>query len=530
MTLKLVISIFSSLIFFSTLFSMENSISIIPKPSYIEQHDGSFTLNDSTRIIIAVKQLRQTAEMLAMRLRTATGYPFEITTSKKKSGNAIILSLDPNLKRLGKEGYQFSSTEKSVVIKSSTPAGLFYSVQTFFQLLPPEIYKGDPIRDTLLSIPCVTIEDKPRFTWRGMHLDVCRHFAPIDFVKKYIDLLASYKMNRFHWHLTEDQGWRIEIKKYPKLTEIGSKRKETMGDSTPYGGFYTQNEIKEVVKYAQDRFVTIVPEIEMPGHALAALAAYPELSCTGGPFEVETTWGVFEDVYCAGNEGTFKFLKDVLSEVIPLFPGKYFHIGGDECPKERWKKCPKCQARIKKNKLGNEHRLQSYFVQRIERFLRSKGKRLVGWDEILEGGLAPGATVMSWRGTEGGIAAAKANHDVIMSPTSHCYFDYYQANPDSEPKAIGGFLPVEKVYGFEPMPSGLKPKQAKHILGAQGNVWSEYMPNTKHVEYMVLPRMLAMSEVVWSEKSQRDFSDFMKRLQPHYQRLNYRGFNFRATK
>lgn len=511
---------------------MENTISIIPKPNSIVQIEGSFTLNDSTRIVIVnnLKTLKPIAEHNASHLRTVTGYPFELATSSKKKDNSIILMLDDKLKRLGKEGYQLTVTQKSVTIKAPSTVGVFYGMQSLYQLFPPEVEKNERVVDADWSISCVTIEDKPRFPWRGMHLDVGRHFAPVEFVKKYINLLASYKMNTFHWHLTEDQGWRIEIKKYPKLTEVGSKRKETMGDSTPYGGFYTQEEIKEVVRYAKEHFITIVPEIEMPGHALAALTAYPEFSCTGGPFEVGTTWGVFDDVYCAGNENTFKFLKDVLSEVIPLFPGKFFHIGGDECPKERWKKCPKCQSRIKKNKLKNEHRLQSYFVQRIERFLRSKGKRLVGWDEILEGGLAPGATVMSWRGTEGGIAAAKANHDVIMTPTSHCYFDYYQSKPDSEPKAIGGFLPLEKVYAYEPVPAELKPKQAKHILGAQGNVWTEYMPNTKHVEYMVLPRLLAMSEVVWSAKKQRIFQDFSKRLNEHYKRFTYRGYNFRAPK
>ena len=506
------------------------SISIIPKPASIELSYGSFILNDSTKIIIASdqRQLNTIAEMLSTQLRTATGFHFDIGTSKKNSENTIILSLDKNLKRLGNEGYQLIVTEKSVIVKSSSPAGIFYGIQSLYQLLPQEVEKNKRVASVNWSISCVTIEDKPRFTWRGMHLDVGRHFAPVEFVKKYIDLLASYKMNTFHWHLTEDQGWRVEIKKYPKLTEIGSRRKETAGDSTPYGGFYTQEEIKEVVKYAQERFVTIVPEIEMPGHAFAALSAYPEYSCTGGPFEVGTTWGVFEDVYCAGNEGTFKFLKDVLSEVIPLFPGNYFHIGGDECPKERWKKCPKCQARIKKNKLGNEHRLQSYFVQRIEKLLRSKGKRLVGWDEILEGGLAQGSTVMSWRGTEGGIAAAKANHGVVMTPGSHCYFDHYQGLSESEPKAIGGFLPIETVYAYEPIPAELKSKQAKHILGAQGNVWTEYMPNTQHAEYMVLPRLLAMSEVVWSNKSRRDYNDFTKRLEQHYDRFVYRDFNFRV--
>ena len=527
MMLKLTLCLFLMSI---KVFSMETTISIIPKPTSTAQIEGSFALNDSTKIIIANNphQLKLIAEQLVTRLRTVTGYPFELLTSSKKKDNSIILILDEKFKRLGKEGYQLIVTEKFVTVKSPSPAGIFYGVQSLYQLLPPEVEKNEQVTSVTWSIPSVTIEDKPRFTWRGMHLDVGRHFAPVEFVKKYIDLLASYKMNTFHWHLTEDQGWRIEIKKYPKLTEIGSKRKETMGDSTPYGGFYTQKEIKEVVKYAKERFITIVPEIEMPGHSLAALTAYPEFSCTGGPFEVGTTWGVFEDVYCAGNEKTFKFLKDVLSEVIPLFPGKFFHIGGDECPKERWKKCPKCQARIKNNKLGNEHRLQSYFVQRIERFLRSKGKRLVGWDEILEGGLAPGATVMSWRGTEGGIAAAKANHDVVMTPGSHCYFDHYQGLPDGEPKAIGGFLTIDTVYAYEPVPAELTPRQAKHILGAQGNVWTEYMPNTRHVEYMILPRLLAISEVVWSDKSHRNYSDFIKRLEQHYDRFVYRDFNFRV--
>jgi hexosaminidase len=509
-----------------------NPISIIPKPSHIEQHNGSFTLNDSTKIIITAqqKQLQRIAEMLASRLRAATGFRFNIGTAKKKSDNAIILSLDTKLKRLGQEGYTLRSNEKSVEVSAVYPAGVFHGMQSLFQLLPPDIYKNEPVSGIAWTIPSVTIEDTPRFQWRGMHLDVCRHFFPKEFVKKYIDLLASYKMNTFHWHLTEDQGWRIEIKKYPKLTEIGSMRKESAGDSTPHGGFYTQEDIKEVVKYAQERFVTIVPEVEMPGHALAALASYPELSCTGGPFEVETTWGVFDDVYCAGNESTFTFLRDVLREVIPLFPGKYFHIGGDECPKTRWEKCPKCQARMKKNKLKNEQQLQSYFVKRMERFLNSKGKRLIGWDEILEGGLPPRASVMSWRGTEGGITAAKANHDVVMTPTSFCYFDYYQAKPDSEPKAIGGFVPLEKVYSYEPVPAGLKPKQAKHILGAQGNLWTEYIPNEKHVEYMVLPRLCAMSEVGWTSKSQREFSEFSTRMADHYRRLAYRGYNFRSPK
>lgn len=528
MKIKIILLLLSIFLIIHYLPGMNETISIIPRPLLVKENDGQVTLTDSTRIIISSKtaQLQNIAGMAAGRIAKITGRTLEISTSPKKKDNSIFLLLDPKLGRLGKEGYELSAAGTNVTIRSAGPAGLFYGVQSLLQLLPSVAPKGGGP----CMIPSVTIEDRPRYSWRGMHLDVGRHFAPVDFVKKYIDLLASYKMNTFHWHLTEDQGWRIEIKKYPRLTEIGSRRAETNGDGVPHGGYYTQDEVKEVVKYAGERFVTVVPEIEMPGHSLAALAAYPELSCTGGPFNVGSSWGVFEDVYCAGDEKTFIFLKDVLNEVIPLFPGRYFHIGGDESPKARWKACPKCQSRIKRNKLGNSKRLQSYFVRRIERFLRSKGKRAVGWDEILEGGLAPGATVMSWRGTKGGIAAAKANHDVVMSPTSFCYFDYYQADPEGEPKAIGGFLPLEKVYEFEPTPRGLKPKQAKRILGAQGNVWTEYMPNTGHVEYMVLPRMLAMSEVVWSDRSRRDLADFKSRLAAHYPRLAESGYNFRLTK
>jgi len=508
---------------------METKISIIPKPISIKPGEGSCLLNDSTKIVIAnnPRLLKPIAEHLADRLRTITVFPFEIVTSSKRKSNSIILMLDEKLKRLGKEGYQILVAENKVTIKAFSHNGIFYGVQSLYQLFPPEIDENKQVAGVVWSLPFVTIEDKPRFSWRGMHLDVGRHFFPVDFIKKYIDLLASYKMNTFHWHLTEDQGWRIEIKKYPRLTEIGSNRKETAGDSTPHGGYYTQEQIREVVKYAKEKFVTIVPEIEMPGHSLAALTAYPELSCTGGPFEVGTRWGVFEDVYCAGNEKTFTFLKDVLGEILALFPGKYIHIGGDECPKTRWKNCPKCQRRMKVNHLKNEQELQSYFIRKIDKFLRSKGRRLVGWDEILEGGLTSGATVMSWRGTEGGIAAAKASHDVVMTPTSHCYFDYYQGSAESEPKAIGGYLPLDTVYAYEPVPPELPARRVKYILGAQGNVWTEYMPNEKHVEYMVLPRLLAMSEVVWSEKRYRNFEDFTKRLETHYDRLAKRGYNYR---
>jgi hexosaminidase len=359
---------------------------------------------------------------------------------------------------------------------------------------------------------------------------------PKEFVKKYIDYLAMYKFNTFHWHLTDDQGWRIEIKKYPKLTEIGAWRKETLighfrdrphkFDGKQHGGFYTQEEIEEIVNYAKSRYITVVPEIEMPGHAGAALASYPELSCTGGPFEVMTKWGINEEVYCAGNEKTFEFLKGVLSEVIELFPSEYIHIGGDECPKVRWEECFKCQARIKGENLKNEDELQSYFIKRIEKFLNSKGRKLIGWDEILEGGLAPDATVMSWRGMVGGIEASKAGHDVVMAPYSHVYFDYYQGNPELEPLAIGGYLPLKKVYSFEPTPEELTPEEAKHILGAQANVWTEYIKTPEHFEYMVFPRIAAISEVVWTPEELKSWDDFILRVEKQFKRYELLGINY----
>jgi hexosaminidase len=363
---------------------------------------------------------------------------------------------------------------------------------------------------------------------------------PVEFIKKYIDLLAHHKYNRFHWHLTEDQGWRIEIKKYPKLQEIGAFRKETVighastatrgnakdFDGKRYGGLYTQEEIKDVVKYAADRYVTIIPEIELPGHALAALSAYPNLGCTGGPYEAATTWGVFDDVFCAGKEDSFVFLQGVLDEVIELFPGKYVHIGGDECPKTKWEKCPHCKKRMKVENLKDTHELQSYFIQRIEKYLNSKGKQIIGWDEILEGGLAPNATVMSWRGEEGGIAAARQNHDVVMTPGNWCYFDHYQAGPEGEPLAIGNMTTVEEVYSYEPVPPQLDSIQAKHILGAQANVWTEYIPTSDHVEYMVYPRACAMAEVLWSKPETKKYEDFKLRMKEHADRLTDWKVNF----
>ena len=369
-----------------------------------------------------------------------------------------------------------------------------------------------------------------------MHLDVGRHMFPIAYIKRYIDMIALHKMNKFHWHLTEDQGWRIEIKKYPKLTETGAFRKETLighggkkpftYDGKPYGGFYTQDEVKEIVAYAASRFITVIPEIEMPGHAMAALAAYPGLACTEGPFEVQTRWGVFDDVFCAGKEETFKFLEDVLSEVFELFPSGYVHIGGDECPKTRWEKCPLCQKRMKEEGLKDENELQSYFIQRIEKFVLSKGRKIIGWDEILEGGLAPEATVMSWRGTTGGVAAAKRKHEVIRAPYPFVYLDYYQCEPEGEPLAIGGYLPLEKVYSYDLMPEELTAEEQKYILGIQGNLWSEYLSTPEQMEYMAYPRMFAIAETGWTPGRLKDFEDFLARLEVLKKRYDAIGINY----
>lgn len=437
----------------------------------------------------------------------------------------ILLQIDKKLSKTPTQ-HTIRIEPNLIVVAGGSAEAVFHGANTVAQM----ILTGDKNG----SVSCRQITDAPKFQWRGMHLDVCRHFFQVKFIKKYIDLLALYKMNVFHWHLTEDQAWRIEIKKYPKLTEIGAWRSGTMigpydeqkFDTIRYGGFYTQEQIKEIVQYAADRHITVVPEIEMPGHALAALAAHPEFSCTGGPFEVARGWGVFDDVFCAKEE-TFQFLEDVLSEVIELFPSTYIHIGGDECPKVRWKSCAKCQHTMKQNGLKDEHELQSYFVQRIEKFLNSKGRKLIGWDEILEGGLAPGAAVMSWRGTQGGIDAARMKHPVVMTPGSHCYFDHYQGNPKYEPLAFGGYTTLEKVYGFNPIPTELNKKEAQYILGAQGNVWTEYMDSEKQVDYMVLPRLLALSEVLWGTANPVMYDRFLQRVEKHMKYIfGTLGYNF----
>ncbi len=502
----------------------KGKVSIIPIPVEVKELPDSFLLDRQTVLVAATPEEQQTAALFNAWLKELTGYELRITD--KGDRNAIILHTGTD-SSAAKEGYTLKVGRDHVAINGNDGSGTFYGTQTLIQLLPVE-------KAEALYIPAVEITDYPRFGYRGLHLDVCRHFFPVDFVKKYIDLLAMHKLNTFHWHLTDDQGWRIEIKKYPRLQEVASKRKESMVghyndqkfDGKPYGGFYTQEEVKDVVQYAAERHVTVIPEIEMPGHALAALAAYPHLGCTGGPYEVGTKWGVYDDIFCAGNDSVFLFLQDVLDEVLPLFPGTYIHIGGDEAPKTQWEKCPKCRQRMKAEGLKDAHALQSYFIQRIEKYLNSKGRRIIGWDEILEGGLAPDATVMSWRGTEGGIAAAKQKHDVIMTPGNYVYLDHYQSQGKNEPVAIGGFTPVSEVYSYEPIPEELSKEEATYIKGAQGNVWTEYMTNTAHVEYMVYPRATALSEVVWSPAGKRNYDDFVDRLKLHFKRLDLKKVNY----
>lgn len=525
-----------ALIFFGWHIAAQNAApALIPLPGYTQFREGVFSLTEATQIQVgpASAALMPVAVHIRSYFYQNTGTELLIVENSPET-NVIEFVLDPRIH--GEEAYRLIVSPQKIVISAGAPAGAFYAFQTLRQLLPPDFESGIRSGNVFKSqVPCVRIDDGPRFPYRGMHLDVGRHFFPVEFIKKYIDVLAMHKFNRFHWHLTEDQGWRIEIKQYPKLQELAAWRKETLighysdqphrFDGQRYGGFYTQDEIREVVRYAAERHITIVPEIELPGHSLAALSAYPELACTPGPFEAATKWGVFEDVYCPKEE-TFTFLENVLTEVMDLFPGEYIHIGGDECPKDRWKTCPSCQALIQKEGLKDEHGLQSYFIRRIERFLNSKGRQIIGWDEILEGGLAPNATVMSWRGIEGGIAAAKQGHKVIMTPTSHCYLDYYQTNTANEPLAGGGFLPLEKVYSYEPVPEELTQQEARFILGAQGNVWTEYMRTSEQVEYMAFPRALAIAELTWTPKVRKNYEDFSARLARHFPRLDNYGIHY----
>ncbi len=514
-----------AILVFASLIVNAQDINIIPRPASVQIGNGKFPINSFTKIVEAGSGLHNTALLLNNYLKKFYGIQLPIVKSTGVWQNAIVLNYD-RIDNPFAGAYNLTIDKEKIYIGGDNETGVFYGVQSLIQLLPLDNKKN-------LVLPQVNISDAPRFAYRGLHLDCGRHFFDIAFIKKYIDFIAMYKLNTFHWHLTEDQGWRIEIKKYPKLTEVGAWRDGTIigrypgkgNDSTKHGGYYTQEQIKEIVKYAADRYITVIPEIEMPGHSMAALASYPELGCTGGPYAVQQTWGVFDDVYCAGNEKTFSFLQDVLDEVMDLFPSKYIHIGGDECPKTRWKTCPKCQQRIKDNNLKDEHALQSYVIQRIEKYVNSKGRQIIGWDEILEGGLAPNASVMSWRGEQGGIDAAKQKHTVIMTPGDWCYFDHSQTkNEDSV--TIGGYTTVEKVYSYEPIPAALSADDAQYVLGAQANVWTEYMSNTNKVEYMIFPRLAAMSEVLWSNKQNRDWTDFEKRLLNEFKRYDWLKLNY----
>jgi len=514
-------------------------VNLIPLPEQLTVNPGSFELTPSTAVLYYPdnEALKMNAEFLADLLSRGTGFEINVRAAKSSmpvKGNILLLLEGTEMKD---EGYVLESGKKSVRIQSTTPAGVFYGIQTLRQLLPPGIETGPAEETTQWHIPAVEIQDEPRYSYRGLHLDVGRHFFPVEFIKRYLDLMALHKLNTFHWHLTEDQGWRLDIKAYPKLAEIAAYRDETLVghysdqpqkfDGERYGGYYTHEEVREVVEYARRLHINVIPEIEMPGHSQAALTAYPELGCTGGPYHVATKWGIFNEVYCAGKEETFEFLENVLLEVIDLFPYEYIHIGGDECPKERWEKCPACQARIKAEGLKDEHELQSYFITRIEKFLNAHDRQIIGWDEILEGGLAPGATVMSWRGMEGGIEAARQGHDVIMTPTSHMYFDYYQAPKEKEPLAIGGLLPLQKVYMFEPTPEALTGEEAEYVLGVQANLWTEYIPTGDYAEYMAYPRACALAEVAWTPQENRDYTDFHQRLQHHVKRLEAMGVSVR---
>jgi len=506
--------------------------SVIPMPNDVTLAEGSF---DVAGALIAYDENLDGASAKAVddfvqTLKTVTG-----NSMSGKSGRTIHFGLNPNL---GAEEYYLQVRTDGVDVEASAFGGFFYAIQTLKQMLPAEVYGNKAVKAAWL-LPCVTILDAPRFDYRGIHLDACRHFWSIEETKRYLDIAAAYKINRLHWHLTEDQGWRMEIKKYPKLTEIGAWRNGTCigkdfdsNDGIRYGGFYTQDEMRQIVAYAAERNIIVIPEVDLPGHMVAALAAYPELGCTGGPYEVWTRWGVADDVLCVGQEKTFTFLEDVLTEVMDIFPSEYIHIGGDECPKDRWENCPRCQARIQELGLkahGNisaEQELQCYVTARIQQFLNEHGRKIIGWDEILEGSLAPGATVMSWRGTQGGIQAAKQGFDVVMSPNSHMYIDHYQSQErDKEPLCIGGFTSVEKTYSYEPY-EGMAPGTEDHILGVQANLWTEYIGTEEFLEYMLLPRMCALSEVQWCNADRKDYARFDAALDHTFKMLDVMGYTY----
>ena len=507
----------------------ENDINIIPKPAKLTLNKGSFIIDRNTKII-AHDSLKNVAGILVDKLKSSS---FEIDFGESSSSNSIEFLAK---ERLDNEAYEVSINADKVTIFANSISGFLYGTQTILQLLPAEVYGSEK---TDLILPAVEIKDKPRFGYRGLMLDLVRHFFPKDYILKTIDRLAMHKMNVLHLHLIDDQGWRMEIKKYPKLTEVAAWRVDQEdkhwnareandpNEKGTYGGFLTQKELKEIVAYAAERNIQVIPEIEMPAHVTCVMAAYPHLSCHGERVAVPSggVWPI-TDIYCAGKETTFEFLEDVLVEVMEVFPSKYIHIGGDEATKTNWKTCPHCQKRMKTEDLGDVEELQSYFVKRIEKFINSKGKKLIGWDEILEGGLAPEATVMSWRGFKGGIEAAEQGHDVIMTPGSHCYFDHYQGPQNDEPIAQGGYLPLSKVYKFEPISEDIAEENAHHVLGGQANLWSEYVPTTEHSEYMIFPRIAALSETVWSPKASRDWDDFSRRIKTQFERYEQLGINY----
>ena len=510
-------------------------ISIVPYPNHLEPGHGTFAVKGEGVVCDsrADERTQRAVAEFAAQLAKTSGGENPVTVADELPASGIRFVLDQTLPE---EGYRLDVTPKGVEVRASRFPGFFYAVQSLRQMLPAAVYGTEPAPGEEWVLPCVSIEDAPRFAYRGMHLDVARHFFSVEEVKRYLDVMAIHKLNRFHWHLTDDQGWRIEIKKYPELTTVGSIRKKTMirkewdnYDNTPYGGYYTQDEIRDIVAYAADRAITVIPEIDLPGHMLSALTAYPELGCTGGPYEVWGRWGVADDVLCPGQEKTFEFLEDVLDEVVGLFPSELIHIGGDECPKVRWEKCPRCQARIRQLGLRDkdgytaEHYLQGYVTDRIGKYLAERGRRIIGWDEILEGQAPSDAIVMSWRGSAGGIKAAKLGHDVIMTPNSHFYFDYYQSpDADAEPFGIGGCVTIDKVYSFDPM-ADLTPGQQAHILGVQANLWTEYIASDDHLEYMLLPRLAALSEVQWCQPGVKDWVRFRDgfRMDRIYSQMGY---------
>lgn len=508
---------------------------IIPQPVTIRRRDGDCSLGSDTPITAPPAASAVAASLVDLLRRRQSSNPSGESSTIATETPGIHLRLESNLPLLGREGYRLEIEPHGVTMLANTTAGLFYAAQTLRQLLPAELEQAASGDLAPMNVPCVAIEDYPRFAWRGMHLDVGRHTYPLEFIKRCIDLLALHKLNVFHWHLTEDQGWRIEIKRYPNLTAIGSRRKATpvLGnaretDGKPYGGYYTQEQIAQLVQYAQERFVTVVPEIEMPGHSLAALASYPELGCRGAGYEVWTQWGICHEVYCAGNPRVYEFLDGLLEEVLALFPSDFIHIGGDECPKERWNACPKCQSMIQRQRLCDANELQTYFIRRIADGIRAAGRRIIGWDEILSEGLPSDCGVMCWRNPEYGYRAAMAAHDVVMSPVRHCYFDYYQsADRATEPVAADGCISLADAYGFDPVPAGLPEDKIQHILGAQGNVWTEFIPTEKQVEYQAFPRVCALAEATWSPPSARSFAGFAERLRTLLKRLKVMGVNYR---